>query len=124
MATFNPRAILAGDEPGAWSAPTPIAYDQRDVLLYAVGIPLVGFVLIRRHIHNLLYTIALPCALHRPRPLVALHAFAADDEGAADDRGKADVGLAAPARGSARWWRHRLFGTEEVPCTCPDAEKP
>jgi peroxisomal enoyl-CoA hydratase 2 len=38
MATFNPRAILAGNEPGAWSAPVPITYDQRDVLLYAVGI--------------------------------------------------------------------------------------
>ena len=38
MATFNPRAILRGDDPGAWSAPIPIAYDQRDVLLYAVGI--------------------------------------------------------------------------------------
>ena len=38
MANFNPRAILSGDEPGAWSAPIPIAYDQRDVLLYAVGI--------------------------------------------------------------------------------------
>ena len=38
MATFNPRAILAGDAPGAWSAPVPITYDQRDVLLYAVGI--------------------------------------------------------------------------------------
>ncbi len=38
MATFNPRAILRGDDPGAWSAPVPIRYDQRDVLLYAVGI--------------------------------------------------------------------------------------
>ena len=41
MATFNPRAILAGNEPGAWSAPVPITYDQRDVLLYAVGIELI-----------------------------------------------------------------------------------
>lgn len=38
MATFNPRALLKDDAPSAWSSPVPIAYDQRDVLLYAVGI--------------------------------------------------------------------------------------
>lgn len=38
MATFNPRAILPGDAPGAWGTPVPIGYDQRDVLLYAVGV--------------------------------------------------------------------------------------
>jgi peroxisomal enoyl-CoA hydratase 2 len=38
MATYHPEALLDGDEPGAWSAPVPITYTQRDVLLYAVGI--------------------------------------------------------------------------------------
>ncbi len=38
MAIFNPRALLQGDDPGAWSAPVPVTYAQRDVLLYAVGI--------------------------------------------------------------------------------------
>ena len=38
MAIFNPRAILSGDAPGSWGPSVPIAYDQRDVLLYAVGI--------------------------------------------------------------------------------------
>ena len=38
MAIYNPRALLPDDQPGAWSAPVPITYSQRDVLLYAVGI--------------------------------------------------------------------------------------
>ncbi len=38
MAIFNPRALLPGDAPGAWGQPVPVSYDQRDVLLYAVGI--------------------------------------------------------------------------------------
>ncbi len=38
MAVYNPRALLPDDQPGAWSAPVPITYTQRDVLLYAVGI--------------------------------------------------------------------------------------
>ena len=38
MATYHPERLLAGDQPGAWSAAVPITYDQRDVLLYAVGI--------------------------------------------------------------------------------------
>ena len=38
MAIFNPRALLTGDAPGAWSAPVPVTYDRRDVLLYAVGV--------------------------------------------------------------------------------------
>ncbi|MFO1330518.1 MAG: MaoC/PaaZ C-terminal domain-containing protein [Rubrivivax sp.] len=38
MATFHPDRLLDGDAPGPWSAPVEIAYDRRDVLLYAVGI--------------------------------------------------------------------------------------
>jgi peroxisomal enoyl-CoA hydratase 2 len=38
VAVYLPEALLHGDGPGAWSAPVPITYDQRDVLLYAVGI--------------------------------------------------------------------------------------
>ena len=38
MAIYNPRALLNGDQPGAWSEPVTITYMQRDVLLYAVGI--------------------------------------------------------------------------------------
>jgi peroxisomal enoyl-CoA hydratase 2 len=38
MAAYHPEALLDGDQPGAWSAPVPISYTQRDVLLYAVGI--------------------------------------------------------------------------------------
>ncbi|OYV01514.1 MAG: 3-alpha,7-alpha,12-alpha-trihydroxy-5-beta-cholest-24-enoyl-CoA hydratase [Burkholderiales bacterium PBB5] len=38
MATYTPRALLPTHEPGPWSAPVPITYTQRDVLLYAVGI--------------------------------------------------------------------------------------
>ena len=38
MAIFNPRALLQDDAPGAWSDPVPVSYNQRDVLLYAVGI--------------------------------------------------------------------------------------
>ncbi len=38
MATYHPRALLPDDQPAAWSAPVPITYDRRDVLLYAVGI--------------------------------------------------------------------------------------
>ena len=35
---YRPEALLPGNQPGAWSAPQPITYTQRDVLLYAVGI--------------------------------------------------------------------------------------
>ena len=38
MATYNARAALPNDEAGPWGAPVKIAYDQRDVLLYAAGI--------------------------------------------------------------------------------------
>jgi peroxisomal enoyl-CoA hydratase 2 len=38
MATYHPERLLAGDQAGAWCAPVPISYEQRDVLLYAVGI--------------------------------------------------------------------------------------
>jgi peroxisomal enoyl-CoA hydratase 2 len=38
MATYHPELLLDGDQPGEWSEPVPISYDQRDVLLYAVGI--------------------------------------------------------------------------------------
>jgi peroxisomal enoyl-CoA hydratase 2 len=38
MAVYNPQAILKGDEPGPWCTPVPVAYTQRDVCLYAVGI--------------------------------------------------------------------------------------
>ncbi len=38
MAIFNPAAVLVDHEPGAWGEPLSISYDQRDVLLYAVGI--------------------------------------------------------------------------------------
>jgi acyl dehydratase len=38
MATYRPRLLLPDDQPGPWSDPVTIDYDQRDVLLYAVGI--------------------------------------------------------------------------------------
>jgi len=38
MALYKPELLLPGGEPGAWSPPVAITYDQRDVLLYAVGI--------------------------------------------------------------------------------------
>jgi hypothetical protein len=38
MAIFNPAAVLVDQQPGPWGAPVPISYEQRDVLLYAVGI--------------------------------------------------------------------------------------
>jgi peroxisomal enoyl-CoA hydratase 2 len=38
MATYNAQAALPGGEPGPWGDPISISYDQRDVLLYAVGI--------------------------------------------------------------------------------------
>ena len=38
MATYNALAALPGGEPGPWGEPVEIRYDQRDVLLYAVGI--------------------------------------------------------------------------------------
>ena len=37
-AIYTPAALLPDHQPGAWSALQPIAYTQRDVLLYAVGI--------------------------------------------------------------------------------------
>ena len=38
MATYDAKAALPNDEAGAWGDPVKIAYDQRDVLLYATGI--------------------------------------------------------------------------------------
>lgn len=38
MATYDAIAALPNGEPGAWGEPISIKYDQRDVLLYAVGI--------------------------------------------------------------------------------------
>ena len=38
MATYNALAALPDGEPGPWGEAVKIAYDQRDVLLYAVGI--------------------------------------------------------------------------------------
>ena len=38
VAVYNALAALPGGEPGAWGEPVSIAYDRRDVLLYAVGI--------------------------------------------------------------------------------------
>ena len=38
MAIFNPSAVLVDQQPGPWGASVPIPYEQRDVLLYAVGI--------------------------------------------------------------------------------------
>ena len=38
MATYNAQAALPDGKPGPWGEPVTISYDQRDVLLYAVGI--------------------------------------------------------------------------------------
>lgn len=38
MAIYNATAALPNNEPAAWGEPVTIRYDQRDVLLYAVGI--------------------------------------------------------------------------------------
>ncbi len=38
MPTYDAVAALPGGEPGPWGDPMSIRYDQRDVLLYAVGI--------------------------------------------------------------------------------------
>ncbi len=38
MAIYNAQAALPNGEPSAWGEPVSIAYDRRDVLLYAVGI--------------------------------------------------------------------------------------
>ena len=38
MATYNALAALPGGQPGPWGEAVEIVYDQRDVLLYAVGI--------------------------------------------------------------------------------------
>ncbi len=38
MPTYNATAALPNGEPGPWGDPVTIRYDQRDVLLYAVGI--------------------------------------------------------------------------------------
>lgn len=40
MAIFNPAAVLIDQQPSPWGELMPIVYDQRDVLLYAVGIGL------------------------------------------------------------------------------------
>ena len=38
MAVYNAKAALPGGGPAAWGEPVRIAYDRRDILLYAVGI--------------------------------------------------------------------------------------
>lgn len=38
MATYQAKAALPGGEPGPWGEAVSISYEQRDVLLYAVGI--------------------------------------------------------------------------------------
>ena len=38
MAKYDALAALPGGEPGPWGEPVTINYDQRDVLLYSVGI--------------------------------------------------------------------------------------
>ncbi len=38
MATYDAKAALPNDRAGPWGEPVKIAYDQRDVLLYATGI--------------------------------------------------------------------------------------
>ena len=38
MATYDALAALPRGEPGPWGEPVKIRYDQRDVLLYAVGV--------------------------------------------------------------------------------------
>ena len=38
MPTYYPATLLPTDGPGPWSPPVTIRYDQRDALLYAVGI--------------------------------------------------------------------------------------
>ncbi len=38
MPTYNAQAALPGGEPGPWGDATTITYDQRDVLLYALGL--------------------------------------------------------------------------------------
>lgn len=38
MAIYRAQEALPGGEPGPWGEPVDISYDQRDVLLYAVGI--------------------------------------------------------------------------------------
>ena len=38
MARYDALAALPGGEPGPWGEPVTINYDQRDVLLYSVGI--------------------------------------------------------------------------------------
>ena len=46
MAKYDALAALPNGEPGPWGDPVEIAYDKRDVLLYAVGIGIrdLGFV--------------------------------------------------------------------------------
>ena len=46
MATYQALAALPGGDPGPWGDSVNISYDQRDVLLYAVGIGLadLGFI--------------------------------------------------------------------------------
>ena len=38
MVTYTPQSVLDGNNPGPWGEPVSIAYTERDVLLYAVGI--------------------------------------------------------------------------------------
>jgi peroxisomal enoyl-CoA hydratase 2 len=46
MAKYDAQRALPNGEPGPWGEPVPIGYDERDVLLYAVGIGIrdLGFV--------------------------------------------------------------------------------
>ncbi len=37
------------------------------LFVYAIGIPLVGWLLLRRHIRTILYVIELPCAAHHDK---------------------------------------------------------
>ena len=46
MATFNAITALPDNAPGPWGDDVLISYDQRDVLLYAVGIGILDLSLI------------------------------------------------------------------------------
>ncbi len=55
---------------GTHAAFAPLAWFMLGV--YSLGIPLTGFLIIRRSIASITYTISLPCAVHFSRPLVDL----------------------------------------------------
>lgn len=38
MARFDPAAVLGGDDPGPWSDPVSMRWDERDAQIYALGI--------------------------------------------------------------------------------------